>query len=1100
MDSEENKRLQTLAEYLLACPSLGTKGGRENIISTLPSAVKNNITFHSQITPKQEIDLLVRTCLNYKDGLTDLVERLQYFDSETIQFARLQDYFLEQQKYFEEFQTNTINYVPHNPVLNNLTAPDYGRFIMRENAFHYLVEALTARSAVVLITSMGGMGKTSLAREIAGRCLDLGGTNYSEEFALKFEGVVWITDKDNPGNTNLNTVLNTIAQVLDYPGITRLELDQKQKEVGSLLKSKKVLVVIDNFETVRDSKLLDWLQRLPEPSKALITSRIYLRAFRNNTFVYDLEGMTNEEAIELVKQRLVQINRRDLDGDVRQYTPLFEAVGGNPKAIVIALGYLQHKRQSLNRIIAELKAATGNMSEIFDDLFKRCWEELLTLETKQIIFSMLFFTESVGEEALAATAGVTPDVFNRAVDLLADLSLLEVIEESHNDLTFPFRYTLHPLVRAFIQSKSQEYADFEKDARTRWANWYLKYVEEVGYCWDDLSKLNRLDFEQENVYGLMEWFHKNQDYEKTLEISKAISYYYYVRGLWSRLPRLHELQIEAARKRKDGYEEASATAGLIQLLSKQSNPKEVQKYLGKLLELIQIYTNTASFELYYNMEYALALYWQLVNQLELAQQAWERIITRADQLLGSEEDEYKRKDLLHRWVSASHGLANLLRQQGELEKARKHLKGASRKAQEIEYKRGIINTQVSLAQLNIEQRILDGVEEELRACELDAIEVQNRETLSLILRLQARIYAINRESNQARKILEQARTLSERLGMLKEVELIDQEIMQLNEEVTPVGNSKQMSTRQGQGWLTLEQFHEGIIQLFKLGKIGLATDIDGTLSRIADTPQKAQISERNRNALQSLKDNNLFEIIAVVTGRQAMEARKLVNIPELLYMGNHGMEILEPGATEATLVKAAAHYQPLISTVLVKVQEAVNIHKNSTNMPGVQTEKAHDWWTNLIFENKGITASIHYRLSPYPDLAHEHILEEVEKSIEGTGLRISEGRMVVEIRPPVTVNKGTALVELAREHQLAGMIFMGDDLTDADGFKAIHDLKDVTIISSNSDNDKESHVFMGIGIGVKSSEMPRAVRDNADFLVEGVSGVEDFLSWLSSNS
>src|SRR3954452_19928251 len=95
---------------------------------------------------------------------------------------------------------------------HNLPAPTYTQFVPRR-AYADVVDGLGQRTAVVLITGLGGMGKTSLAREVAGDCLR--GASGLPAFTM----VVWVSDQDHPGTTTLDSLLTTIAQTLDYPGM-----------------------------------------------------------------------------------------------------------------------------------------------------------------------------------------------------------------------------------------------------------------------------------------------------------------------------------------------------------------------------------------------------------------------------------------------------------------------------------------------------------------------------------------------------------------------------------------------------------------------------------------------------------------------------------------------------------------------------------------------------------------------------------------------------------------------------------------------------------------------------------------------------------------
>ncbi len=107
-----------------------------------------------------------------------------------------------------------------------------------------------------------------------------------------FDAAVWVSDKNSPGTTNLSIVLDEIARTLDYPGFTQFEHDEKRREIA-LLRRQRVLVCIDNFETITDGALLAWLLNLPEPSKALITTREYRREYRRGGWPVELRGMSD---------------------------------------------------------------------------------------------------------------------------------------------------------------------------------------------------------------------------------------------------------------------------------------------------------------------------------------------------------------------------------------------------------------------------------------------------------------------------------------------------------------------------------------------------------------------------------------------------------------------------------------------------------------------------------------------------------------------------------------------------------------------------------------------------------------------------------------
>ena len=242
---------------------------------------------------------------------------------------------------------------------------------------------------------------------------------------------------------------------------------------------------------------------------------------------------------------------------------------------------------------------------------------------------------------------------------------------------------------------------------------------------------------------------------------------------------------------------------------------------------------------------------------------------------------------------------------------------------------------------------------------------------------------------------------------------------------------------------------------------GLITDIDGTIAPITPTPEETVVSTVCRAALANLVGK--IDLVAVLTGRSVVKARDMVGIEGVVFVGNHGLERWKDGDVE--VVAEAREYQPLIRGVAERLRREVD-------MPG------------LVIEDKGVSASVHYRLSNAPSRAKEAIFYALDRLDEARGLLISEGKLVVEIRPPVRVDKGTSLRKLVEEHGLKGVVCMGDDVTDVDAFKAVH------VLSARGTRK-------GLALGVVGSDTPQQIIEEADFLLRGVGEVEELLQRIS---
>ena len=197
---------------------------------------------------------------------------------------------------------------------------------------------------------------------------------------------------------------------------------------------------------------------------------------------------------------------------------------------------------------------------------------------------------------------------------------------------------------------------------------------------------------------------------------------------------------------------------------------------------------------------------------------------------------------------------------------------------------------------------------------------------------------------------------------------------------------------------------------------GLITDFDGTLAPIVHDPFMARLVDGADGALAALAER--LAVVAIVTGRTPLDARRLVGVPGVLIAGNHGTEWLDPDAAASTVAPGAEAIGSALEAALARVP----------TMPGVVTD------------HKGVSASVHYRQAPDPEAARAAILAALG-DLEPLGLRIGHGRMIVEIRPSSLGDKGTAAREIVERFGLRGAVVMGDDVTDLDMFEAVAELR-----------------------------------------------------------
>lgn len=455
---------------------------------------------------------------------------------------------------------------------NNLGAPPYTTFVHRKQPFERVVKALSQRSAIVLLHGLGGNGKTSLAYEIASKAQGrLPGV-------APYEVVVWVSDQNAPGSTTLQTVLDAIARTIDYPGVANLDAEQKRQDIERILHMKRVLLVIDAFETVADAALIDWVQQIPEPSRALITARERYSELQS-VWSIDVKGMSVPEAHELLVHRLHALDLAEYADDLRPFDPVLELTGCSPKAIEIVLGQLRYG-QSLNAIINDLQRGRG---QLFEHIFRQSWS-LLEEAERQVLLSVAVFPASVERTALEAVATLESYPFARAADKLFRMGLLEARRQT---LDAPLRHSLHPLVRTFAEARWKEHPAWIDAARRRWIAWAATFALAAEWPIHDLRRLDLLDQAEDEalIFAALHWADAEGLAEDVIRIARGVDHYYYVRGIWDKKLFVDQRRIAAARTVGDRLEEARSIAQYVQLRCTRNAPGDREEAAAWLAPL-----------------------------------------------------------------------------------------------------------------------------------------------------------------------------------------------------------------------------------------------------------------------------------------------------------------------------------------------------------------------------------------------------------------------------------------------------------------------------------------------------------------------------------
>jgi trehalose 6-phosphate phosphatase len=248
------------------------------------------------------------------------------------------------------------------------------------------------------------------------------------------------------------------------------------------------------------------------------------------------------------------------------------------------------------------------------------------------------------------------------------------------------------------------------------------------------------------------------------------------------------------------------------------------------------------------------------------------------------------------------------------------------------------------------------------------------------------------------------------------------------------------------------------------GRAAVFCDIDGTLAPIVRRAEDAHVPVEISLLLGRLARR--YGCVACVSGRSATEARRLVGVGGITYAGSHGAELLEPGASRPQTIPEFRSWEDRVRRFAL-----------DRDTPDLRRLRVR-------IEDKGAIAALHWRGVPDEGAAQTH-LEQVAAEAEAAGLNTHWGRKVLEIRPPVPVDKGRAVRTLVERSGSRAALFGGDDTTDLDAFRALESLQ------------AEGSLEAIVRVGVRSDEGPAEIVERADLVVDGVDGFTRVLAALA---
>lgn len=239
------------------------------------------------------------------------------------------------------------------------------------------------------------------------------------------------------------------------------------------------------------------------------------------------------------------------------------------------------------------------------------------------------------------------------------------------------------------------------------------------------------------------------------------------------------------------------------------------------------------------------------------------------------------------------------------------------------------------------------------------------------------------------------------------------------------------------------------------GRTAVLTDVDGTLAPIVERPEQAAVPARARELLSGLSQR--FALVGCISGRQALEARRLVGVEEIAYAGNHGLELLLPGE-DAPRLDPAVDGEEGAAAGFVTGLDLTDLAAGG-----------------LRLEDKGPIQTLHWR-GAEDERSAEARAHEIAVAAGKAKLEPRWGRKVLELRPLGGGGKDAAVAALLAGAEVSAAVYAGDDRTDLDAFRRLRELRE------------QGQLRTAICVGVVSPEAPPGLVEECDVAVDGPPG------------
>ncbi len=568
-------------------------------------------------------------------------------------------HFLEEERATtpQEYSGNSFT---KDPVLHNLPQPDYATFIGRESELEEIHNLLSPqhRSWVITIDGIGGIGKSTLALEIA----DSYRHNYLQfPSERRFDAIIWTTAKQtiltgegiitrSQSLRTLSDISTTIAVTLQREDIIRAPIDKQDNLIRQALTQQRTLLIIDNLETVDDEQVLTFIREVPAPTKIIVTTRHRIDV----AYPIRLMAMPENDSLQLIADT-ARLKGVQLSTD--ESHRLYQRTGGVPLAIVWSVAQMGFG-YDVESVLTRLGQPTSDIAKF---CFNVAVESVKGKPAYRLLLGLSLFVTDASREALGQVAGLSELDRDDGLVTLEKLSLINKFEG---------RFNLLPLTKGFMNAYFEGKPDIKESMKLAFIRYFQDFCRKFGGKQWRLY-LN-LDADVKNIQLALEWAYQLKMWKEIGDFVNNLVEFLDRRGLWNELVEYSEIAIEAGKQIND-KRLIMKHKGFGLGWAKAIRFNEIDEALASIQE-----TKKIAIELDDEHEYAICLR----NEGLIARRSGE--YDKAEELLQSSLKIWQRLEQQQRWeIRTINSMGSNERERGNLDEAFKCYNKALDKAEKI---------------------------------------------------------------------------------------------------------------------------------------------------------------------------------------------------------------------------------------------------------------------------------------------------------------------------------------------------------------------------------------------------------------------------------